>query len=173
VTYEATKHRPPPHYEANDVPPGRTHDLINVTTFAVTAVAITVIHSVSGEQFFSREEIVGYAAGYLIGTLWLSPDLDLNGTLPQKRWGPLKILWYPYARAFKHRGVSHGFVFGPLTRLLYLALLVTPAAFIPGVWTGAVTFVLSSPTAWWLWGLVGYYVSCWVHLVADKAPFRL
>ncbi len=37
-------------------------------------------------------------------------------------WGPLRVIWGPYAALHTHRGRSHNSLFGPLSRLLYLAL---------------------------------------------------
>lgn len=69
-----------------------------------------------------REELVPLAAGYLAGSLFLSPDLDLYHSRPARRWRLLRALWWPYTRLFRHRRLSHHPLLGPLTRLLYLGL---------------------------------------------------
>ncbi|MGY4706823.1 DUF2227 family putative metal-binding protein [Candidatus Bipolaricaulota sp. J31] len=69
------------------------------------------------------DEIVVFTAAYAGASLLLSPDLDLAESVVTRRWGPLRILWWPYTAAFKHRGLSHSIVFGPLTRVLYLGFL--------------------------------------------------
>ena len=51
----------------------------------------------------------GLTAGlaFLVGGLWLSPDLDTRSR-PSKRWGWLAVLWWPYRRLVRHRGwMSH------------------------------------------------------------------
>jgi uncharacterized metal-binding protein len=58
----------------------------------------------------------------------LTPDLDQEGLssfeqgLIRRTWG-LGFLWclatYPYARLFRHRGISHWPLIGTLTRLIY------------------------------------------------------
>ncbi len=57
---------------------------------------------------------------YLVSGLLLSNDLDTPSRIYQ-RWGPLRVLWFPYQRLVAHRSVlSHGVGVGPLLRLLYL-----------------------------------------------------
>ena len=60
------------------------------------------------------------AASFLIGGLWLSPDLDTR-SLALRRWGALQWLWWPYRTLLPHRSFwSHGPVIGTLLRLLTL-----------------------------------------------------
>ncbi len=62
---------------------------------------------------------------FLIGGLWLSPDLDTRSN-PSHRWGPLRLLWWPYRRLLRHRSLlSHSPFLGSTVRLLYLAALIT------------------------------------------------
>lgn len=155
------------------MPPGRTHDLVNATVFASSAVGLTLLHAATGETLLTQQEILAFTGGFVAGTLWLSPDLDKAGTLPKKRWGPLGVLWAPYTAAFKHRGLSHGYVVGPLTRLLYLGLLLSPLAWFPSSLSWLLAVVASLPANWWVWVLVGYYLASWSHLVADKVRLKL
>ncbi len=76
-----------------------------------------------------REELLPLGLGYLAGSLFLSPDLDLYHSRPARRWRLFRALWWPYTRLFRHRGLSHHPLLGPLTRLLYLSLWAL------GVWT--------------------------------------
>jgi uncharacterized metal-binding protein len=64
-----------------------------------------------------------FAAAYLFSSLLLSPDLDLRSNSARRRWGVLGLIWVPYTKVFKHRGLSHNLLFGPLTRIGYLFLL--------------------------------------------------
>jgi len=61
----------------------------------------------------------------VLGTFLLSPDLDLKHSKPSKRWKALKILWRPYQKKSKHRGISHIPLLGTFTRLLYIFLIIT------------------------------------------------
>ena len=51
---------------------------------------------------------VAVASGaFLLGGLWLSPDLDTRSNAT-RRWGPLRLLWWPYRRLLSHRSLlSH------------------------------------------------------------------
>jgi uncharacterized metal-binding protein len=61
---------------------------------------------------------------YLLSSIFLSPDLDMKKSIPKRRWGPLGFIWFPYSLVFKHRGISHSLLWGPLTRLLYIGFLL-------------------------------------------------
>lgn len=65
-------------------------------------------------------ETLSFCSGWFIATFFLSPDSDL---LPAKRLGPFRPFFYPYSLMFKHRGHSHSYFLGTLTRILYLYIL--------------------------------------------------
>ncbi len=67
---------------------------------------------------------LSFAISFALATLLLSPDLDLFQSTPNRNWGLLRILWWPYTRFFRHRGWSHIPIVGSLTRLLYIALWI-------------------------------------------------
>lgn len=83
-----------------------------------------------------------YAAMGSAVTLLVHPDLDVDG-LDRNEHALVKrtmglgflwlMLWYPYARVFKHRGVSHWPIVGTLTRVLYLGVLLTVALMVTGM----------------------------------------
>lgn len=58
--------------------------------------------------------------GTLVGTIWLSPDLDLNHSKPSQRWGILQPVWKKYAKKNKHRGISHFPIIGNISRIAYI-----------------------------------------------------
>jgi uncharacterized metal-binding protein len=61
---------------------------------------------------------------YLFSGLFLSNDLDTQSRI-YKRWGPLRVVWYPYQRLVAHRSMlSHGILIGPLLRVLYLYVML-------------------------------------------------
>ena len=48
------------------------------------------------------------ALAFLVGGLWLSPDLDVRSAA-LRRWGVLGAIWWPYRRLLPHRSLlSHG-----------------------------------------------------------------
>ena len=73
--------------------------------------------------------VLTFIVTYVFSLFWLSPDLDLANSESMKRWGILRFVWIPYARIFRHRGVSHSILLGSLTRLLYLFAIATMPAY--------------------------------------------
>ena len=115
------------------------------------------------------------ALAFLIGGLWLSPDLDTN-SLPYQRWGPLRWLWWPYRKALRHRSVlSHSPLLGTLVRVGYLtglALLLTGLAHPPAS-TDLLRWLQqqwSRPERLLLVALIGIEASAWLHLLQDGDP---
>jgi len=90
---------------------GKTHEIINLLFLPG---AVYYLNPVSFEGFIS---------GYIVGTFFLSPDNDIFHSKPNKRWGFLKIIWYPYSKIFSHRGLSHIPVIGTVLKILYLAVI--------------------------------------------------
>jgi len=68
-------------------------------------------------------EVAIFGGAYLLSSLLLSPDLDLEKNISRRRWGPLGFIWTPYSKVFKHRGISHSLIWGPITRLIYLGVV--------------------------------------------------
>ena len=136
---------------------------------------------------------VAVAAGaFLIGGLWLSPDLDTRSRATQ-RWGPLGWLWWPYRRGLSHRSLfSHSPLIGTAGRLIYLALALLLVALVAqGVMalaSGSAPLrrvdlaAAAQTTAPWLanlWqqqrplilaALLGLEASSWLHLFQDGDP---
>ncbi|KAF0654883.1 metal-binding protein [Cyanobium sp. Copco_Reservoir_LC18] len=122
---------------------------------------------------------VAVASGaFLLGGLWLSPDLDTRSNAT-RRWGPLRLLWWPYRRLLSHRSLlSHSPLLGTGLRLLWLAALVLMAcaalqplgAPAPGelLRLGGVLWGSQRPLL--LAALVGLEASSWLHLLQDGDP---
>jgi len=151
------------------MPSGRTHEAINLTLLGLGG-ALYLAQGGSPEE----PRALAFLLGYLAGTFLLSPDLDLaeKGVRAQGRWGVLGALWRPYGWLFRHRGLSHTWILGPLTRLGYLLLLLF---LLHGLLKGVAASMGASlalalpplPKEALLFGLLGYYLSQWLHLVAD------
>ncbi|MEB3260111.1 MAG: metal-binding protein [Cyanobacteriota bacterium] len=120
---------------------------------------------------------------FLVGGLWLSPDLDTHSRATA-RWGPLRPLWWPYRRLLRHRSLmSHSPVLGSAGRLAYLlgalALLslllgAAPGPPLPlpppGAWPGLAEDLWRSHPRLVLCGLAGLEASSWLHLLQDGDP---
>ena len=95
---------------------GKAHKKINLIFLAIGigAVLISSQHYVHG---------IFVIVGYLFGTYWMNPDLDIKST-PYRRWGVLRFMWIPYQK-LKHRSIwTHGYVIGDIIRYLYLTVWV-------------------------------------------------
>jgi uncharacterized metal-binding protein len=118
------------------------------------------------------------ALAFLIGGLWLSPDLDTRSN-PTRRWGPLRLLWWPYRRLLSHRSLlSHSPLLGTAGRLLYLGTLLIAICLLAqplGV-PGPVQLLHQAGALWeqqrplLLAGLSGLEASAWLHLIQDGDP---
>jgi len=92
---------------------GKTHDFVNIALLPATLVVLR------------PEGLFSYIFGYLVATIWLSPDLDLKQSRPFQRWGYLSKIWIPYTKVFRHRSFfTHFPIIGISIRLIYLAALV-------------------------------------------------
>lgn len=134
---------------------GYKHTALNFAVFAPLAAA--------GLLYGQAESVLTFGAGFVIGTLFITPDLDLRYNDAARRWRGLKWVWAPYHRLSRHRGMSHTYVLGPISRLLYL-----------GVWLAPLAYLLWPETVKWdvlLWPVLqvtgGYVIAQWVHLMAD------
>jgi uncharacterized metal-binding protein len=116
--------------------------------------------------------------GFLIGGLLLSPDLDTRSNAT-RRWGVLKLLWWPYRRALSHRSLfSHSPLLGSSLRLAYLAgivLLVSTClqpmgAPPPQMLVGGAARLWQQHTPLILSAAVGIEASSWLHLMQDGDP---
>jgi uncharacterized metal-binding protein len=153
------------------VPSGRVHNLINIAAYSVLAAGVLVATR-QNLLTVTPAQALNFTLGFGVGTFLLSPDLDLaEGRVDSKRrWGVLGVLWVPYGMLFSHRGLSHTWLLGPLTRLAYLTVIV-------GLLVGLLRFVwpdvplpgIPQPISLGvvLPLLLGYYLSQWLHLIAD------
>ncbi|MEF2278372.1 DUF2227 family putative metal-binding protein [Deinococcus sp. YIM 134068] len=103
------------------MPNGRTHTLINtIVVSSVTAVAERLGVPLGDPV------VVAFLAGTVIGTVFITPDLDMARvrTDARRAWGPFELLWWPLLKVSRHRGVSHTYLRGPLIRIVYLAFML-------------------------------------------------
>jgi uncharacterized metal-binding protein len=151
------------------MPNVKTHDTIN------TAVLVAVL---SGLYYLMWKEIgfvsiylntytlLVFSLAYLFATFYLSPDLDTNSK-PYKRWGMLRILWWPYKVIFKHRGFSHNPILGPLSIILNLGLIIAALLLLGGVDLQII------PTNFIIPAMAGMVLSMEVHIISDSFVSKL
>ena len=116
------------------------------------------------------------ATAFVVGGLWLSPDLDTHSNA-LRRWGPLRFIWWPYRRLLPHRSVwSHGPVVGTAVRLcVLLGWLTILVMLLPGValksGVNAVQHWIDHQPAQVLALVLGLEASVWLHLILDGDPW--
>jgi len=149
---------------------GRAHDRAT----GLLALALGLI----GGLWLGATTGLSAGLGVLIGGLWLSPDLDTHSN-PTRRWGPLRLLWWPYRRLLSHRSLlSHSPLLGSAGRLLYLAVLLVGLSWLgqPLGTPGPVALAQGAAQLWTrerpllLAALVGLEASAWLHLLQDGDP---
>jgi uncharacterized metal-binding protein len=137
---------------------GNVHDTIN--TDALTGY---VAYSVATQQ----TDWLPTAIGIAVGTLWLSPDLELKSE-PYYRFGPCRVLWMPYVKIMPHRSIwSHGMIIGDVIRLLYSAALVIPLLFLSLYFQVIASETIDSWFASLPAFVIGIMVASTIHILLD------
>jgi uncharacterized metal-binding protein len=100
------------------MPGAQTHDMITLVTGVVLAPVAWIVlpdHSIATALTMS--------GAHVISGLMFSCDLDID-SIEYRRWGLLRIIWWPYKEAVPHRSwLSHGLIVGPLLRLAYFGAI--------------------------------------------------
>lgn len=125
------------------MPGAKTHDAINLYAAPLVGMAAYAV-----THRLDLAALVG--AGHVLGTIYLSPDLDLVVGSIDDRWGVLRFIWRPYGLIVRHRSVlSHSGVSAVL-RLLYLVAVAELAGAVLGL-VGLLDFVgVNLAAAAWL-----------------------
>lgn len=110
---------------------GVSHELIN---FFILFLLIPVLY------YLDVDSVLFFSFGWVIGTLYLSPDLDADYSRSLNRMGSLRYL---FRFTTRHRGILHSPVFWGF---LFLILVV-----LKHVWMGA-----------------GLFGAALVHIMVDK-----
>ena len=149
------------------MPSGHVHTAVNLGVLGVGAALSRWL------GLDTREVALPFMAGYLLGTLLITPDLDLAGQVrinAQRNWGTWDFIWWPLGHCLKHRGITHTFFRGPALLLGYLLMLLGLVGYGADQvctqlgWTRLSTATL--PSALWP-GLPGYLCAYWLHLWLD------
>lgn len=115
--------------------------------------------------------LLTFALTFFYSTCFMSPDLDLVHQIKLrsiKGFFSLPFRWY--SKIFKHRGLSHSFLFGTLTRVLWLSAIGFIIFFavyqtLPTQKSLLVYFQQYKPYIYY--GLAGAIWADWCHLVLD------
>lgn len=149
---------------------GKTHEKINLSLLAVGLVSSLFLFNKG--SFLDGFFIV---LGYVIGTYFLGPDLDLKSR-PFRRWRFLSFIWIPY-QTFKHRSIwTHGIIISDILRYAYLASWLLLTITILGIFfnDSISTFSLylkitfSEYKSLFFWLVIGNILSSTAHTLTDK-----
>ena len=102
------------------MPLGKTHIRINWIVLILINVLILAFHHDISIKHYILFNII-----FILTSYYISPDLDINSSV-YNRWGLLKLVWWPYREIMKHRKKSHSIIWGPVSILTYLTLLIIP-----------------------------------------------
>lgn len=96
---------------------GKTHDRVNsifITLLVLVLFFYNLINDVS---------ILYFVLGFMVGTFYLGPDLDLRSNL-YYRWGALRFIWHPYQNILAHRSVwSHFPLISDIIRYIWIGMM--------------------------------------------------
>lgn len=143
------------------MPKYRTHTGFNLLLLIPSAYLLN--------RYVGLEESILFSGGYIFATYFMSPDVDIFGSGPVRRWKWLSILWLPYSLLFSHRGVSHTPIIGTLTRIAYLGIVALIISLIVVRDTGALEGWIRAHRYELLWVASGMFVADILHIFLDGA----
>lgn len=100
------------------MPGASTHDRITIVTGAALAPLAWILAT---ERPLATA--LTLTSAHLLSGLLFSCDLDID-SIEYRRWGPLRLIWWPYKEMIPHRSwLSHGLIIGPLLRVAYFGVI--------------------------------------------------
>lgn len=102
------------------MPSGKTHIKINWAILLLANAGMITCPFVVNIYTF-----IIFNVCFILASYFISPDLDIYSSV-YKRWGILKLIWWPYRELMKHRGWSHSIILGPASILIYLGFWILP-----------------------------------------------
>ena len=131
--------------------------------------------------FLGIQSAVIAGISFILGGLWLSPDLDIR-SLCLKRWGYLKFFWWPYRKFISHRSfLSHGPFIGSILRITYLIaiafilkiLIQALGIEVPFISINQLKILIAKYPEQVLAIAIGVEASAWLHLILDGDPLPI
>jgi uncharacterized metal-binding protein len=111
--------------------------------------------------------LVIFIAAFTYATLFMNPDLDLvhQVNLFSLR-GLLTLPFRGYSKVFRHRGISHSFLLGSVTRILWLSTVLFVLSFSFSFSEDIFVFCKKFKI-YFLYALIGICLADWSHLLLD------
>ncbi|MFZ0564628.1 MAG: DUF2227 family putative metal-binding protein [Chlamydiales bacterium] len=148
--------------------------MANYRTHTAFNVIITLPLLCGALYFFLSPKLflfLTFVGAYLYTTFFMNPDLDIAHKIkPFSLRGILALPFRGYAKLFKHRGISHSFLFGSLTRVIWLtALLFLLFYFILPISLNKKDLIVfcHQYKSYLVYGLGGICCADWSHLIVD------
>ncbi|MDD5453965.1 MAG: DUF2227 family putative metal-binding protein [Candidatus Ratteibacteria bacterium] len=130
------------------------------------AAALILLFFYQKNPFLTDTQLGIAIFGYFLGTIVLNPDLDSAKSKPAQKCG---IICKPYTMMSKHRGTSHHWLWGTVTRIMYILLIIgllTGLAFVLKLPIPDITFILTHPFEI-LMLIVGIFIANVLHTATD------
>lgn len=115
--------------------------------------------------FLTTFQLIFFIIGFFIGTVLLSPDIDVKSE-SARRCG---VACTPYRKIFSHRGISHHWLWGTVTRILYVLVIIgllTGLVFVLKLPLPDITIILTHPFEI-LMLILGIFIANILHTVID------
>ena len=147
------------------MPSGKTHlkiEAMILVLWAGLSVGLML------KEWITISQTLLFFGAYVFSMFLMSPDLDLSKSDAFGRWGLLRWIWFPYAWIFRHRQMSHHPLLGPLSRILYIGILVLAGTFVYLVSTGNPGPRLRLSAVVMLPVFLGLYLPNIEHILADR-----
>ncbi len=102
------------------MPNFKTHKYINYIFIIIITIFIFYYN-------YWNNLIPLFILGFIIGTNYITPDLDINST-PSNHY-----IWYLYKKISRHRGKTHSLLFGFLLPIIYLISIILITIYLLGL----------------------------------------
>ncbi|AWC34577.1 metal-binding protein [Bacillus cytotoxicus] len=150
------------------MPSGKTHTKINLLSLPIV-LFLLISYGLTNFDF-----LLTFAIGFLVGTFFLTPDLDIHSSAYNK-WGLLRIFWYPYQCIMPHRSfLTHTIIIGDLIRILYMLLVFSPLLYIVNrtVLDGKLVDMAKEHEVGLITFVLGVIAASTLHIIADQFNTR-
>lgn len=127
-----------------------------------------------GYYFFqpSEKALVVFTATFTYATLFMNPDLDLVHKIKLfSLRGFITLPFRGYSKIFKHRGISHSFLLGSFTRIIWLSSILLLLSFSFSFSESIFSFYKHFKT-YFIYALTGICLADWSHLLLDAKKTR-
>lgn len=145
----------------------KTHTGFNLFLMLPTLVGLSYYFIQPSEKLLTI-----FIAAFIYATLFMNPDLDL---IHQVKFFSLRgILTLPfrgYSKVFRHRGISHSFLLGSLTRIIWLSVVLFLLSF-SFSFSGNIFSFCKQFKTYLLYALAGVCLADWSHLLLDFKKTR-